>query len=88
MSYKQPSDWDEQDWADEDDDDNDDRTITCPECQAEIYEDSERCPECGHYLSSSERYGDRRPAWVVITAALLLLWILYALIGGLLKSGW
>ena len=79
MTYEEPLDWDEEESSDEYD--AEDTTITCPECQAEIYEDSERCPACGYYLSSSERYGSHKPTWVFVTAVLLLLWMLYALLG-------
>lgn len=46
-------------------DDDDDETDTCPYCLRSIYEDSERCPECGHYLSAEDR-PKRYPWWLIV----------------------
>jgi predicted nucleic acid-binding Zn ribbon protein len=79
---------DAEDWDDaEDDDDTDDAsweeedepTIACPYCRAEIHEDAQRCPECGHYISEEDQPAQRRPWWivvgVVVCLALVYLWI-------------
>ena len=36
-----------------DDDDYESDTVTCSECQAEVYEDAEQCPVCGNYIVST-----------------------------------
>jgi hypothetical protein len=46
-------------------------TVRCPSCRAHIYEDSECCPRCGHYLTREEVAGGR-PWWFLIAALLCL----------------
>jgi predicted nucleic acid-binding Zn ribbon protein len=55
------------------DDDGDDasETCPCPYCRAPVYEDAERCPRCGNYLSSEEQ-PERQPRWFVVAALLCL----------------
>lgn len=43
---------------------DDGETVACPECRDPVYEDAERCPNCGHYLSREDA-SRRRPWWVV-----------------------
>ncbi|MGO9920816.1 MAG: zinc ribbon domain-containing protein [Isosphaeraceae bacterium] len=59
----------EGDWEDPeppDDDDDEEPCITCPYCQREIPEESERCAYCGHYLSREDAPPARKPLWLVI----------------------
>lgn len=44
--------------------------IPCPECGAEIYDDSEQCPRCGSYLIHQNNTWSGRPAWWVILGLL------------------
>jgi hypothetical protein len=83
-----PDDWDESDEYDAerdyDPDDpetypqglyNDDGppTVTCPHCQAEVFEDAERCPRCGNYLSREDAPAQPRGgAWVIVMILALL----------------
>jgi len=69
---------DEFDGVDEDEDD--DETVPCPHCRRLVYEDAERCPHCGSYLSREDAPREAKPLWVVATvlvvlAAILLTWI-------------
>jgi len=41
-------------------DDND--TVPCPNCGQEVYEDTDRCPYCGHWVVLTESYS-QRPIW-------------------------
>lgn len=72
-------DWDseEEDW--ESDDEESEPTIECPYCQAEIHEDSQRCPFCENYISREDSPPERKPWWIVIGVLicliLVLLWI-------------
>lgn len=43
------------------DDDTDDPTAPCPHCLRPIYDDAERCPACGAYLSRED--APRRGGW-------------------------
>jgi len=82
--------WDEGEWRDDEweldepsdelsedsDDDPVAPTIDCPYCQAEIHEDSVRCPFCEQYLSQEDSPGDAKPYWVVLGVVLCLLLVL------------
>ena len=62
------------------DEDGSDETVPCPDCRADVYEDAERCPECGRYLSRED--APRRHPWWVVAGALACLamvfwWILH-----------
>jgi hypothetical protein len=48
------------------DDDDEDATLPCPHCRREIYEESERCPHCGSYLSHVDAPGVRKPWWIIV----------------------
>ena len=43
-------------YPDEPDDGDDDETVPCPHVRP-VYEDAERCPSCGHYLSREDARG-------------------------------
>lgn len=51
-------------------DDADDGLAPCPYCHASIYEGSERCPVCGHYLMRSE--SPAKPWWLIAGILLCL----------------
>jgi hypothetical protein len=46
-------------------------TAPCPHCGREIYDDAERCPKCGTYLSAEDA-PQRWPVWLVVGALLAL----------------
>jgi predicted RNA-binding Zn-ribbon protein involved in translation (DUF1610 family) len=81
-----PEDFPEDDGRDDDgegfedlDYDEDDTDLAvCPHCGAEVYDDVDRCPECGQNIVRGSDAGGRRPAsgpgwpiWVILTAAVL-----------------
>jgi hypothetical protein len=55
----------------DDEDSSDAVTMPCPHCFGTIYDDSERCPHCGQYLSR-EDLPYRPPLWVVIGVSICL----------------
>jgi hypothetical protein len=61
--------------------DGDGETVPCPYCREPVYEDAERCPGCGNYLSREDAPGPRKPAWVVagvlLCLTVLLGWLLW-----------
>jgi predicted nucleic acid-binding Zn ribbon protein len=74
-------DWDDDwdgDWGD--DADSDDDVISCPYCERPIYEESERCPHCGQYISEEDAPSKPKPLWIILGALACLLvvvvWIL------------
>lgn len=58
------------DWEE---DANDDGLMACPYCGEEMYDDSPRCPACGHYLSDENAPPEKKPPWILITAVILLI---------------
>jgi hypothetical protein len=75
--------WDETDdeWSDEDDwSDEDSPTTPCPECGADVYEESDHCPACGHFLLSDSSHPlMEKPAWFVILGLVGIIATLIAL---------
>ena len=56
-------------------------TQACPACGADIFEDAERCPECGQYVVDSESAISAWPWWLFAlglagTVAVILAWSL------------
>jgi hypothetical protein len=68
MSWDDADDLDDSEFPDESDDGDND-TVECPHCLRPVYEDAERCPGCGRYLSREDRARPaRRPWWLVVGA--------------------
>jgi hypothetical protein len=71
---------DEDDFDDGDGDDDDAETVPCRYCGADVYEDAERCPACGKYLSAEDAPPSRPKGWVAVVMVLALLaaalWVL------------
>lgn len=66
----------------EDGEGDDDPTAPCPHCGVDVYDDAERCPSCGRYLSVADAPRLAPPAWIVVgvVAALAgLLWWVFRL---------
>jgi uncharacterized protein (DUF983 family) len=53
--------------------DADDGQMECPYCGEAMYDDSPRCPSCGQYLSQEDVPPAKKPAWIVITAVVVLI---------------
>lgn len=66
-------------------DESDTETIACPSCGQPVYEDADRCPQCGDWIVTSSS-GAKVPRWARIVALILI--VLFA--GGLgrLLSFW
>lgn len=72
-----PDDEDEE-WVPDQEDDDD--TVECPHCHEPVFDQAERCPHCGWYISEEDAPPRRWPAWVVIGFVLALgIAILWAL---------
>jgi hypothetical protein len=71
--------WDD----DEDGSENDDEesTIPCPYCRRPIYEESQRCPYCGSYISAEDAAPTRKRWWIIV-GVVLALYVIYRWIVG------
>jgi uncharacterized membrane protein YvbJ len=38
-----------------DDDPDDDATVPCPACGADLFDDADQCPHCGHWITDADR---------------------------------
>ena len=68
------------DASDTDEADEADHTVPCPYCRRGVYENAERCPHCGSYLSHEDA-PRRYPLWIVAAVivclvVILLVWVL------------
>jgi uncharacterized paraquat-inducible protein A len=71
------------DARDRDDSDEDEPdTVTCPKCGRDVSELAEQCPRCGTYLSQEDSPRTNFPAWVIVTAVVLLAAIAFGWLGG------
>jgi hypothetical protein len=59
---------------DEPEDDDSDETMPCPHCGESVYDDAERCPSCGWYLSRED--APRRFPWWFVVGFLLCMVVL------------
>jgi hypothetical protein len=73
-------DLDESDDLDDDEDEDSAVTLPCPHCFGTIYDDSERCPHCGMYLSREDR-PLRPPWWIVMGVSVALLIVARWIVG-------
>ncbi len=82
-AFEQPDD-ELNDWEYPDEDENDElsETCPCPNCGAEIYEDTDQCPVCGQYITpGGQNLWANRSAWWVLLGLLgigAVLWVLLA----------
>ena len=77
-----PEEPDQSDMDDEEEgDDAGGATDKCPHCGADVSEVAEKCPTCGQYVSKEDAPPrTEHPKWVVITAIVLLVPMLYAIL--------
>jgi hypothetical protein len=53
--------------------DEDDPNFLCPYCRVPIFEESEKCPHCGTWLTDEENdAGQRKPLWIIVGAVACL----------------
>ena len=58
--------YDDEDWIDDPEEDQDD-TIECPECGAEIFDDIDVCPVCGHaIIHSTSPWSGKSLPWILM----------------------
>jgi hypothetical protein len=81
--------YDNEDWYDDpdaDDDPEDDESPPCPECGEPVSAITGKCPNCGYWLTAADRQamwtGEGKPAWLKVTAFVLLVVILLSIAVG------
>ena len=74
MDNRDLEDWEYPEPDSESETDTEVETIACAACGREIYEESVRCPYCGHYVTQNDAAGlTGRPWWFVIMAIAALI---------------
>jgi hypothetical protein len=63
-------------WEDDSYDDDASDTLPCPHCRREIYEEAERCPHRGHYVSDADSPVAPKP-WLIAVGVVLCLIAVY-----------
>jgi len=66
---------------DDSSEDDESSTMPCPRCRREVWEDADRCPRCGYYLTDDEMEEEERSAgpgfkWKWVSIALLAVFAL------------
>lgn len=62
-----------------DDEDDEENTIECPECGAEIFDDIDVCPVCGHAIIHSTNPWQGKSAWWIVLGLLGIIATIWAL---------
>jgi len=74
---------DEKEWPDEEEDDLDDSSadlLQCPSCGAAVHEETQRCPNCGEWITPVHSAPTwRRAAWFIGALIVILGLILAAI---------
>jgi len=55
-------------------------TMPCPECGAEMYDESERCPTCGQYVTRDTNEWASKPLWWILLAIAGVVALVWALL--------
>ncbi len=63
--------------------DDDSELLPCPSCGAMIYEETEKCPYCGEWVTPRNA-GQRMPWWVTIGGIIAIVAFLFWVFRGLL----
>jgi hypothetical protein len=53
----------------------DSETVPCPECGKPVYEQADRCPNCGNFIIAGNPT-QRQPRWVLVVAILMIFVVL------------
>ena len=56
-------------------------TLPCPSCGCEVYEDADRCPACGEYISPRWAQTSNQSTWLLAAAVIAIAAIAYYFIG-------
>lgn len=59
--------------------DDESETIICPGCQADVYDDVERCPYCGDDLLTSSNVWLGRAWWWILLGLLGIISVIFTL---------
>ncbi len=56
-------------------------TVPCPACGMEVYEDADRCPSCGNWVTLRHGGARRRGGlwWLVVLAAIAAMLVAYGI---------
>jgi hypothetical protein len=71
---------DDDDLDDESLDDDTFDTVPCPACGSDVFEDAERCPICGEYITRETSAWSGRPWWWIVLGAVGVVALVYSLV--------
>ena len=75
---------DEETWANDGDELDEEDVAPCPECGHAVHSLTDKCANCGYWLSDADRRAVRpsesKPMWLRLTAAILLAAFLFSLL--------
>ncbi len=78
-----PDDLDDREYPDADPWDEDSvETVICPECGTDVYEEADRCPVCGRYMTTETRFWSGKPIWWIALGLLGVMALAAALVLG------
>jgi hypothetical protein len=85
--------WDDEEvWTDDDAGADEEDTMQCPECNHEFVAMADKCPACGYWITEADlrvtRSGMAKPAWLRVTAAIVLAAFLFSLLSVGLAMFW
>ncbi|MCB9850782.1 MAG: hypothetical protein H6817_08765 [Phycisphaerales bacterium] len=64
--------------------DDENETLPCPSCGRAVYEDVDKCPYCGDWITPLSDH-HTRPNWARIVGVLLVAALLFGVVSGLLR---
>lgn len=85
-SYSNDSgEWQPDDWGNDPDDEVEE--LSCPNCGASVYEETQQCPHCGDWITPLAAAA-RRPIWIRVVGGVVVFCFLYMLLAGIVRTFW
>lgn len=64
----------DEEWVDDETDDSEAETLFCPSCRGEVYEETQKCPHCGEWITPVyNARGGFKSGWFIAVVLLLIL---------------
>jgi len=63
-------------WVDDSDDDCEAELLFCPRCGKSVYEETQKCPHCGDWITPTYKNAHTKRGWFLVIVLLLVFAIL------------